>query len=385
MSRILCAISGVPFKVEHFTLYNSARESHHPIFDLSADKLLALSEDYVDDKFTDVENYLLYLALFKSTGLVTFRVPAIQTQHTQSIIAKNMIPLMGIVSKLQVLGIDRIKNVLSLPQFVISPDTKSLYTTKDWIEVWENAYKDYKDKYKSSTLLDKIHNMETNLERYIKDKTKDISTYAPSLARWAAIAGNFPTCDAGLDADLIKTTGRQMTLSEYWQFIIKLCAKAEPVYSIPDADIQELIEHCEENIEQGTIYAFNLMTLLRSASKKKTDFFAFGDIDVRSTFKILDPSASVEDANIQAMIDSAPTDKPVEKDYPNKLAYFKAKVKWETKQNYEKLNPPVPKENEVFRRASDITVEVVSIITSAPIPEIGSAIGINPTDAGGSL
>jgi hypothetical protein len=137
MSRILCALSGVEFKVEHFSLYNSARESQHPIFDLNADKLLNLSEKYMDQEFTDIENYLLYLSLFNITGLVEFRVPAIQYKNTQAIIANNMVNLMTIVAKLNVLGLDRVKNVLSLPQFVITPDTRNLNNTKDWILVWK--------------------------------------------------------------------------------------------------------------------------------------------------------------------------------------------------------------------------------------------------------
>lgn len=367
-------------------LYSSARESHHPIFDLSAAKLLEFSDAYLNDEFSDVENYMYYLALFKSTGLVTFRVPAIQYKHTQYIIANNMIQLMAIVSKLNVLGIERVKNVLSLPQFVISPDTRTLANTKDWIQVWDNAYKDYKDKYRSSTLLDQIAAMEKNLERHIKDKTKDISSYAGQLANWAAKAGAFPTWDAGLDEFILD--GQKMTVAEYWKHIIKLCAKSEPVYSIPDADIDELIEHCEVHIEQGTIFAYTLMALLRSASKKKMDFFAFGDIDVKSTFRILDPSASVEDANIKAMIDSAPDEKPVEKDYPNKLAYIKAKFKWEEKQKWEASRPAVTVINStdgVYRRATDITVEVVNVIKAEPIPEIGASLGINPLDAASSF
>jgi hypothetical protein len=253
----------------------------------------------------------------------------------------------------------------------------------------ENAYDDYKDKYRSSTIRDQINALEKNLERHIKDRTKDISSYAGQLANWAAKAGNFPTWDAG--DDIVSITGKRLSLAEYWKHIIKLCAKSEPVYSIPDADIGELIEHCEEHIEQGTIYAYELMALLRSASKKKTDFFSFGDIDVKSTFRILDASAGVEDANMIAMIDSAPDTMPVLKDYPNKLAYLKAKMKFDLKVAYEKEHPNtkdvqiIDTTDKKFRRASDITVEQVRTITAEPIPEIGITLDINPLDAASSF
>lgn len=391
MSRILCSLSGVEFRVDHFSLYLSAREAHHPIFSLSPDKLLELSEKYLEQEFSDTENYLLYLALFNATGLVEFRVPAVQFVKTDSIVAHNMLNLMTIVSKFNVIGMERIQNQLSLPRFVITPDTKNLSSSKDWILVWENAYKDFKDKYRSSTILDQINNMEKNLERHIKDRTKDISSYAGQLANWAAKAGAFPTWDAG--DDIVSITGSRLSLSDYWKYIIKLCAKADPVYSIPDEDIAELIEHCEEHIEQGSIYAFTLMALLRAASEKKTSFFDFGDIDVKSTFQILDSKASVEDANLIAMIDSAPTEKPIEKNYPNKLAFIKARAKWEFKLAYEKDHPKdiVPKDIIIVptdvkhRRAEDITVETVRIITSEPIPEIGASLNISPLDAAGSF
>lgn len=387
MSRVLCGMSGVEFRVDHFSLYLSARESHHPIFSLSADKLLELSESYMDQEFTDTENYLLYLALFNTTGLVEFRVPAVQFQHTPSIVAHNMLNLMTVVSKFNVIGLDRIQHQLQLPRFVITPDTKNLSSTKDWISVWDNAYKDYKDRYRSSTILDQINAMEKNLERHIKDRTKDISSYAGQLANWAAKAGAFPTVEVS-DKSVIAITGKKLTLSEYWKYIIKLCAKSEPVYSIPDVHIDKLIEHCEEHIEQGTIYAYELMALLRSAAKKKTDFFELGDIDVKSTFKILDANAGVEDANMIAMMDSAPENKPVEKDYPNKLAFLKAKMKYDLKVAYEKDHPKsviIIPEDVKHRRASDITVETVRIIESEPILEIGMSLGINPLDAAGSF
>lgn len=346
MSRILCAYSGIDYHCDHFPIYNTKRESHHPVFDLSPESLLHLSDKWISNSLTPTDNYLYYLALFKSTQLVDFRVPAIQTTLTQSIIANNMYSLLRMVERISVLGEEKVRYSLSLPQYVISPDTKDLANTRYWLEIWEKNYDDYKAGYKSSTLIDKIARKESYLERMIKDHNKDISQYAATLADWACLAGDFPNCEAGLDSSILG--GKKMTLAEYWCTIIKLCARKEPVYNIPDADIEELIEHCETELHQSGIYFFELMSLLRNASKKKLEYLSLGDIDIGSgTFRILDAEASVEDANMLAMIDTAPKEKPIEKDYPNKLAYIRAKMKYDIMVSYKSEHPDITSDRRI--------------------------------------
>lgn len=341
MARILCAYSGIDYRCDHFPVYNTKRESHHPIFDLDTTALVHLSSEYLDDKFTSIDKYLYYLALFKSTDLVDFRVPAIQTPLTQSIIANNIYPLIRMVERISTLGEEKVRYSLSLPQFVISQDTKDLANTRYWLEIWEKNYDDYKSGYRTSTLIDKIAHKENYLERMIKDRNKDISTYASTLADWACLAGDFPKWHAGLDESILGKSGMNLSLADYWKTIIKLCARKEPVYNIPDADINELIEHCEDTLHQSGIYFYELLSLLRNASKKKLSYLSLGDVDITSTYRILDADSSVEDANMIALIDSAPKERPVEKDYPNKLAYIRAKMKYELAASYNAEHPSV--------------------------------------------
>lgn len=339
MARVLCSISGIEFKCDHFPAYLTSREYHHPIFAIPASDLLSYADRYLDRKFSPTENYLYYLALFNCTDLIDFRVPAIQTQHTQSIIAQNCEKLLIMVERIHHVGVSQIKEKLNLPQFVISPDTKDLSNTKHWIEIWTQNYNDYQNSYKSSSTLEKLNRKEFLLERLIKDKTKEISSYISTLADWAAIAGEFPTWEAGLSPDILR--GKRMSLSDYWKYIIRACARAESIFEIPDADIQELIEHCEDNIEHGSIYAHALMAILREGSGRKRNYLDLGDIDIGSrgtVFKILDADSSVEDANKLALIDSAPSSKPIERDYPNKLAFLKARTRWEMAESYRKSN-----------------------------------------------
>lgn len=336
MTRVLCAISGVEFKVEHMQMYLTSRECSHPIFSVPGPALLRQTERWLEQELSPTENYLLYLSLFNCTGLVDFRSPAIITRDTESIIAKNMDHLASIVDVILSHGEDRALELFHMPRFAITPDTQDLTNSPEWIGVWRACYAEYCNQYRTATALEKLTKKETILERLIKDKTRDIATYAHQLASWAAAAGSFPEFIADLD-DLSQFRGLNVSLSKYWQHIIKSCARTESIWEIPDSDLQELIEHCEEHIEHGSIYAHTLMSLLRAGAERKKNFLDLGDINIGVngiTFRILDPDASVEDANKQALILAAPIDKPVEKDYPNKLSYLKAKMNWQMAQDY---------------------------------------------------
>jgi hypothetical protein len=333
MARILCSISGIEYNCEHMQVYLTSRESHHPVFDIPTAKLLQITPRWIQGELSATENYLLYLALFNSTGLMDFRSPAMRTGDTASLIAQNMAPLAAIVEKIFASGSTKVTEILHLPSFVITPDTKDLASSPDWITIWNNCYKDYQDHYATSTALEKLNRQETILERYIRDHNKDISQYANRIANWAADAGKF----YDENYQIANEHNKPEMLSAYWKRIIVACAKTESIWHIPDADLQELIEHCEETIYHGSIYAHTLMSLLRAGAERKKNFLDIGDIDIGqhgTSFRILDADTSVEDANKLALIDSAPPEAPIEKNYPNKLAFIRAKLNFQMAQDY---------------------------------------------------
>lgn len=337
MARILCSISGIEFKTDHFPVYLTAREYHHPVFSISTSELLTFADKWIDGQFSATEDYLYYLALFNSTKLVEFRVPAIRTNSTQSIIAQNTSALLSVVERIHVAGEDKVRYTLNLPMFAITSETKDLSNTMHWIKLWENNYNDYLKGYKTSTLIEKLSRKETILERLLKDRTKDISSYANQLAEWAALASGFDS-DTQIVAD--GTAGdKPIQLCEYWKKLIRMCARDEAIYTIHDGDLSELIDFCEDTIPHGSIQAHALMALLRSSKEKKDTYIDLGDIDIGAhgtIFRILDASSSIEDANKLALIDSAPLHLPKMSEYPNKLAYLKAKMKWDMAESYRK-------------------------------------------------
>lgn len=342
MAKIICAKSGVEFSCEHLPFSLSSREVSHPIFSVSSKKLISLAGMWSAGKLTHTETYLTYLSLLNSTGLIEWRVPARYHDKSASIIANNMEQLIHIIGK-----IDIIKHPsFVLPHFVISSDTCSLDNSYHWIQLWNQNYNDWSQNVKDHSNDQELQRREMGLQKLIKSSHtgKNIEDYPKILANWARIAADFPTFP-------ITVRGVKTTIDDYWESIIIKCAKAESIFQIPEADLTELIEHCEDNVVgDGSIYAMALMRHLRKGAQMQRNYLGLGDIDLsRSSitqYRILKPNESAEDANIQNMIDTAPKTEPQRNQYPDLISYIKAKARWNIASNYATLksldNQPIP-------------------------------------------
>lgn len=325
--KILCAYSGIHFTCEHFPASLHARECYHPVFDIPQKKLLACLPKWVAHELTETDSYLLYLALLNSTSLVEWRVPAMQTERTRSIVANHMEPLVKTVGAMNLIK----HPALALSKVAITPETKFLDTSHYWIANWNESINDFHTGYRQAIRHDRLVMRERALEKIIRDPEKKDTRYlARNLADWAADAGCFPQFTLVFES-------RGMTCEEYWKIIIIRCINDEQVFKLHKPDIQELIEHCEENIEPGTIYHHALMQVLRNGLKRRDNYLGSfgGDIDAAS-YRILDAETSIEDANKLAMIADAPAEKPIESNYPSKIAYLRAKAKWDMATEYKK-------------------------------------------------
>ena len=321
MAKILCAYSGIEFTCEHFPITLHARESYHPIFNVPQKKLLSYLGKWAGNELTPTDSYLLFLSLLNSSELVDFRVPASHNPFTPSIVAQNMEYLSRTLCKLNTVYHPGVV----FPRFAITPETKFLSNVHAWIEVWDKAYQDFQDGYRSAHDSAKLIQREHALERLIKNPYKSPGQIAPQLAEWAATAGSFPT-----SITVSPFTNHNISLADYYKEIIVLAAKEERLYSIPRADLEELIEHCESNIDAvGSIFSHTLFKILRSALERQKNFLGLGDYDLKSTFTIMDDSTSTEEANLQALIQSAPATCPRLEQYPSKFEYMKAKFRWD--------------------------------------------------------
>ena len=333
MAKILCADSSIEFSCEHLPFSLSSREVSHPLFHTPKKRLLSLASTWSMGKLTPTESYLTYLSLLHSTGLIEWRSPAQYTDKTASIVANNMEQLIHIVGK-----IDVIKHPsFVLPHFAIGPDTCTLDNSYHWIQIWNQNFNDWIENIQDHANDIELQRRELSLQKLIKTSHKQIEDYPKILAQWAATAGSFPTFD-------VKINGVKMELGEYWESIIIKCAKEETIFQVPENDLRELIEHCEDHIvSEGSIYSLALMKYLRKGAAMQKNYLGLGDIDLASqsgtAYRILKPTESAEDANIQNMIDTAPTREPQKHQYPDLISYIKAKGRWTIAQNFAQSQP----------------------------------------------
>jgi len=313
MAKILCSYSSLYYQCEHFPIHLTQGESHHPIFDAPLKKLWKIFPKWQAGELDAVSSYLYYLSLLKSTELVEFRVAAAYTENTDRIVASNMESLFSVIS--QILSVRNPRVVF--PRFVISPDTKSLSNSKHWIELWKSVYEDFINGLKSEDTRTNLQRREAALERLIKNPALKPERYAHLLAQWAAIAGNFPE-------SLTTVNGNSIPLSEYWQDIICKCYKQTDIIQIPESDLVELLEHCETEIDLGSIFSYQLFNTLREGLETIQGFFGIGS----PTFSILGNDSDVGDSNLQLLIASAPISEPKRIDYPTEFAFIKARMKW---------------------------------------------------------
>lgn len=322
--RVLCSISSIDFNVEHFPGYLSSREISHPIFYLPQKKLLGYLGKWSAGELTQTDSYLLFLSILNSTDLVHFRVPIFRDNRTDSIVAQNMEPLALTVSKLNTV----LTPSFTFPNFATSSDNRFLHNVNHWIEAWNEAYEEFKSGRRRDADDRRLAIREKALEKLIRNPHKTVAGYARTLADWAADAGSFPIFMT--QNPYSSNPSAQITCAEYWKSIIIKAASRESIYAIDRADIVEILEHCEENIPIGSIYSNALFGVLRAALEKQKNYLGLGDIDISGgKYQFLTSSDTVETANLKAMIDSAPSDEPIPSEYPTKLAYLRAKMRWE--------------------------------------------------------
>lgn len=329
--HILCAKSGIDFTCEHFPGYLSSGEVSHPVFSLSQKKLLSYAGKWTNGGLTQIDSYLLFLALLDSTERVQWRTPAARVPEiTDAIVAQNMDSLILTVCKLNAVPI----HADIFPHFVIGPETKFLRNVNHWIEAWMEAHKEYQNAFRKSNIAETVSRRELALERMLKNPHRSIASYANQIAEWAAVAGTFPTFIVTPENPNSSIT-TPISCAEFWKdIIIKCCTYKNLPPKVAMYDLQDLIRHCEENIPPGSIYSHALFKVLRDTVKLKNNYLGTGDEPRRKTYEFLEESKDVEDINIKAMIASAPIEEPKIEQFGSKFEFMKAKMRWQMAKKY---------------------------------------------------
>lgn len=340
MASYKCCISGLIISTDHFPIFLDTDSSCcHPIFHASQKKLFGFTRKWAAHELTSTDSYLLFLALLKSTDRVHFRLPAVHTDRTNQIVANNMEQLMICVSRMNSIAVP--ENVF--PAIAITADSRSLDSARYWIEEWAKVYEEHKKGYSFASSIKRLSVREAALERMIKSPHRDPSSYAEVLADWAADAANFPTYSTMVD-------GINIPICDYWKQVVIAAARKE-YFSVPKIELLDVIEHCENNIEPGSIHFHKLMEVLKETRQYLEGFL--GELNSpkqtnrgnRLALWNFAPDAphdlgsynhpnevDVFTENIQAIINSAPIKEPSRNDYNSSLEFIKAKIKWSTAQ-----------------------------------------------------
>lgn len=307
--RVTCALSGLNFNCEYFSFDLTELTSYHPIFDIPQKQLLkiALTKWVKGDSMSEKDSYLLFLALLNSTKHIEFRVPVKFGEKTTQLVASNMEKLIYVIGAINSVA----SPAVTFPKFAVTKDSESLANISHWLAAWEEIFKEFKTRAASNRERKKLADREAALTKIMRSSKNEIG-YASKLADWAQDAASFP-----------KHT------SEYWKKIIRKCVNAESIFSIPEKDLKDLISWCEENLEHGSIFAHSLMELLRKGAARQANFLGFGEVDIISgSYKIVELDTPKEKILKEAQILAAPETEPKPEQYPNKLAYVKAKARW---------------------------------------------------------
>lgn len=326
--KVICQKSGLIFKVEYFTYYSDTATISHPCFSLPQKKLLSLLSKWSTGDFNEIDSYLLFLALLDSTGQIEFRCPVQYTAATPQIVANNMESLARLVGIINCIANPH----LVLSRIAISKENHTLESVTSWIENWFEAIREYKDGYISTGEQQDLLRREAALEKLIKSPYNEVQL-ATQIANWAELAGSFPQF-------VVRSPFGEHTCAEYWKLIIRKCINAESIFSIPTSDIQELIEHCEEEIPHGSIYSHTLMQILRNGVQKQNNFLGLGDT---TDFVLLNSDDEVQQANLQLIIQTAPLEEPRITDYTSRFEWLKAHTKWKIAAQLQSNTAPAQK------------------------------------------
>lgn len=339
MATYTCSISGLTLHTEWLAInippspgVQSEAVIKHPIFTLSQRQLLPLARTLPSMHST--EQYLYFLALANSTGLVRWNHSAKMDGLSLSTCAAQMERMLQIVGKINIIQHPSFRK----PALKIGAHNCSLQAVPGWLDGIDSAFTEWYDDYKTVHYTQELIKRKSSLEYMVKNAGRDESRFAYTLANWAELAGSFPVTTF-TDTRTIPHTF--LRLSDYWKEIIILCAAKNPkLLNIPRVDFVELIEHCEEHIELGTIYSHALMEHLYNGMSKQKNYLGFGDIGIGSRgsiqYAIVQEDNPVQEATIAALIASVESNeaRPIEKDYPTKFAFIKANAKWELAQKY---------------------------------------------------
>jgi len=330
MATAICVKSGLVFNIQYFpftfdgSTINSGIRLHHPVFDLEYRDLVSepLMSRYLDRRFNNTDLKLYFLALLHSSNLINWNHPATPSTAT---IESNMMNLLNILDWMHAHQYP----VLNYPRIAISEDTADCKCACQWIKAWESVKEEFETGSKTLNKMQALIRKESTLERLIRTKQEDPANYAGLLADWALLSGEAPETTRDYKGNLIEA-------APYWKSLIVTCGKSDNhVWRLNLEDLEDLLAWLESNIDAGSIYGHAVLSLVRLGIDKHKNYLGFTLLgssrdEVGNIHYETDPTSS-EAALDKILAADAPETEPLPANYPDKVSYIQARIRWNKK------------------------------------------------------
>ena len=336
-----CPKSGIKWN----STYGSGSSAlEHPVLQLTYPALLASIEQWVaqpeadswGNTTTQAQYFLYGVAILNHYPLI-WEAPIDPTSALPVILQhwEDLLKLADTFSPAEV------ENKL-LPEYRITRETATLYNLPHYLDAITQARLDISEQRVAYRIAQSLLRKEEVLTRLINhSSTKSRKALAKLLPEWADLAAGFPRILSPKSA--YDTT--QIPLATIWKEILHYAILEDystllTGYRI--ADIEELVIHCEDNLELGTPYSTTTLRALRKAITTLSDFSWDGsrspqDTSLMALDDLLEDSDTVttlgltpEAAALNSPLADSP--KPSRGSYPNTKSYLKALLEWKASQ-----------------------------------------------------
>lgn len=341
MARVTCAISGVHFSVDYL---ESSHIPHtvgyyHPVFTIPHPRLYQLYYQHTRNKLSPTDSYLLFCAFLHSTGQVDWQHPASLNPHearTKKLIQNNLAQLIKVIEKTGIIQ----HPSFTQPSFVVSYDNSQLEQIANWIIAWEENLVLFNTKLADQITRKSLQEVENRLSGMVNSGVP-LDKLASIVAEWASQAAEFPH-----DKD------------DLYKKVIRSCFNSTKMFNTPLTTIKEVNEFCMSNIQVGSVHFHTLCEILKEGIHRHIDYLGGSSLALGYTMLPVSgtPSSRAEkevknEAELLTIAANAPVDTPVRHEYPNNLAFLRAKLAYRVainmaKQLEKQTAPPRTKHQE---------------------------------------
>lgn len=350
-----CPLSGVRHETPSFgSLSFPLISTPHPIFAAQTGKIIGkLLPAFESGALSFEESHLFGTFLISKLPVDTWGFPLLDFGnefHWTQLWATHIQELCGIVLRLE--G-KKPKNLLS---FAITETESPLSNLKEWIQSAHYSINEFyspitseaqkRNKEFRANLGDEQFSSEEQCNRVIEKglrgsllSPREKDKFPELVANWAAKVGDFP------NSFFRNELGTRQTVKEFWKGIIRnafMLGDSGKGYAniltseVKIADLEELIEHCAENIPHSTLQSKALYEQLGKLRDVIQEFRG-GTSPRNLSIEVLSPegiSSFLNEVSHLPLIhtkENTDPDMPRKEDYPTLSSFLKAKMAYNSK------------------------------------------------------